>query len=137
MFMRSIIVAAVAIAGLAGAGQAIAQDWSPNNGAYGQVTAPIDRDDQGQGPGQATGFLPARVIVGSLYRRGYRDIDIKRLRGANYIAIAINPRGARVLVVVDAQTAEITGLRPVGNDRPQPFYDGGGWPPRPWSGPRW
>ena len=75
--------------------------------------------------------------MGSLYRRGYRDIDIKRLRGANYIAIAINPRGARVLVVVDAQTAEITGLRPAGNDRPQPFYDGGGWPPRPWSGPRW
>jgi hypothetical protein len=122
---------------LAGAGQAIAQDWSPNSGAYGQVKAPIDRDDQGPGPGQATGFLPPRVIVGSLYRRGYRDIDIKRLRGANYIAIAVNPRGARVLVVVDAQTAEITGLRPAGNDRPQPFYDGGGWPPRPWSGPRW
>jgi len=137
MFTRSIIVAAIAVVVLVGAGQAIAQDWSPNSGAYGQVKAPIDRDDQGPGPGQASGFLPPRVIVGSLYRRGYRDIDIKRLRGANYIAIAINPRGARVLVVVDAQTAEITGLRPAGNDRPQPFYDGGGWPPRPWSGPRW
>jgi hypothetical protein len=152
MFTKSVIAAVAGLAALAGAGQAVAQDWSPDNSGYDRPYRPRDidpgagladrsalgeRNDQGSNRGQAPGFLPPRAIMGSLFRRGYRDVAIKRMRGANYVATALSPRGYRVLVVVDGQTAEITGLRPVGFDRPQPFYDGGGWTPRPFGGPRW
>ncbi len=83
-------------------------------------------------------LLPPRVIIGSLFRRGYRNVDIKRVRGDSYIAEASGPEGGRVLIVVDGHTTEITGLRQIGWDRPPRRWDNDGWPPpRPWSGPRW
>ena len=141
MFAKSIMVAAIAIAAFAGAGQALAQDWSSESSGYGFVAQPIrppvDGDAQGWGQRQESGLLPPRAITGSLLRRGYRDIDIKRVRGANYVATALSPHGGRVLVVVDGQSGEITGLRPLGFDRSEPSVDWGGWVPRPWGGPRW
>ncbi len=83
-------------------------------------------------------LLPPRVIIGSLFRRGYRDVAIKRVRGDSYIAEASGPQGGRVLIVIDGHTTEITGLRQIGWDRPPRHWDNDGWPPpRPWSGPRW
>ena len=64
-------------------------------------------------------LLPPRAIVGSLYRRGYRDVEIRRRRGPSYVAEATGRRG-RVLVVVDGRTAEITGLKVLDWDRPPP-----------------
>ena len=89
-------------------------------------------------PGDDAGLLPPRVIVGSLYRRGYHDVEIKRVRGDSYIAMAGDQDGGRVLIVVDGHTTEITGLRRVGWDHPPRQWDDDDWsPPRPWSGPRW
>jgi hypothetical protein len=83
-------------------------------------------------------LLPPRVIIGSLFQRGYRDVQIKRVRGDSYIVVAAGPDGGRVLMVVDGHTTEITGLRQTGWDRPPRQWDNEGWlPPRPWGGPRW
>jgi hypothetical protein len=83
-------------------------------------------------------LLPARVIIGSLFRRGYHDVQIKRVRGDSYIAEAGDQDGSRVLIVVDGHTTEITGLRRIGWDHPPRQWDDDDWsPPRPWSGPRW
>jgi hypothetical protein len=83
-------------------------------------------------------MLPPRAIIGSLFRRGYSNVDIKRIRGESYIAEANDPEGGRVLIVVDGRTTEITGLRQLGWDRPPRRWDNDGWlPPRPWSGQRW
>lgn len=131
MIARTAMAALVGLAALLNAVPAAAQDLGPDASSF-------ERPVPGGGEGQREGnILSPRAIMGSLFRRGYRDIDIKRLRGTNYIATAQSPRGYRVLVVVDGQTTEITGLRPLGYDRPQPFFDGGGFPPRPWGGPRW
>ena len=84
-------------------------------------------------------LLPPRAIIGSLYRRGYHDVEIKRVRGDSYIAVAGDQNGGRVLIVVDGRTTEITGLRRIGWDHPPRQWDDDDWsPPRPWSsGPRW
>jgi len=83
-------------------------------------------------------LLSARSITGSLTRQGYRNVDIKRLRGANYIAEAESPRGNRVLLVVDGRTSEITGRQVIEWEHPKRDWDDGGWwRSSPWSGPRW
>jgi hypothetical protein len=87
-------------------------------------------------------LLPPRVIEGSLYRRGFDDVDIKRVRGRSYIAEAIGRRGRRVMLVVDGRTTEITGMRVIDWGRPGRglwgSFDDGGWAgPSPCSGPRW
>jgi hypothetical protein len=83
-------------------------------------------------------LLSARVIAGSLTRQGYRDVDIKRLRGSSYIAEAQSPRGNRVLLVVDGRTSEITGRQVIEWQQPRRNWDDGGWwKTGPWSGPRW
>ena len=141
MIPKTVMAAFVGLAFLTSAGQAAAQDWPPEGGSgdrpawNGGEGGP--RPDSAWGAQTQGGLLPPRAIMGSLFRRGYRDIDIKRVRGTSYIATAQSPRGYRVLVVVDGQTTEITGLRPIGYDRPQPLFDGGGFAPRPWGGPRW
>jgi hypothetical protein len=102
-----------------------------------------DRDwDRGEGwrergPSWGDRLLPPRMIIGSLYRRGFRDVDIKRVRGGNYIVEARNREGSRVVIVVDGQTSEITGLRVVDWRRDWRFGDGGWNRPAPWSGPHW
>ena len=95
----------------------------------------------------ASRMLPPRAIVGSLYRRGFSDIDIKRRRGDSYIVEATGRRGNRVLAVVDGRTTEITGLKVIEHRRPYRMSDDGGWDrpwsdggwdrPASWGGPRW
>ena len=158
MLRRTVLAAALALTTLAGAAPALAQDYDEGRqnwrgqasqgqewqgqGWQGQGWRGQDwrderrDDDRGWGWGRRR-MLPPRAIVGSLQRRGYRDIDIKRISGGSYVVEALGRRG-RVLVVVDGRTTEITGLRVVGWDRPRPLYEDGGWNgPRPWSGPRW
>jgi hypothetical protein len=95
-----------------------------------------DRDGDRRGEWRR-GILPPRAIVGTLYRRGYRDVEIRRQRGSSYVVSAENRRGSRVILVVDGRTTEITGLRVI-ESRHQRSFDDGGWnSPRPWSGPRW
>jgi hypothetical protein len=95
-----------------------------------------DRDGDRRGEFRR-GILPPRAIIGTLYRRGYRDVEIRRQRGSSYVVSAENRRGSRVILVVDGRTAEITGLRVI-ESRHQRSFDDGGWnSPRPWSGPRW
>lgn len=101
--------------------------WS--RGAPPPIVDPGDPGDQ---------LLPPRAIIGSLFRRGYRDVNIKRVRGDSYIVEAEGPEGGRVLIVIDGHTTEITGLRQLGWARPPRQWDNDSWvPPRPWSGPRW
>src|SRR4051812_42552795 len=82
------------------AAPAMGQDRYFGNGpSFGMIRG----DDEGGRGGRWTGdrgprLLPPRAIVGSLYRRGYRDVEIRRVRGPSYIAEATGRRG-RVLVV--------------------------------------
>jgi hypothetical protein len=83
-------------------------------------------------------LLPPRAIVGSLYRRGFSDVEIRRRRGDSYVVEAVSRRGSRVVAVIDGRTSEITGLRVIDRGHRRRSFDDGGWnDPRPWSGPRW
>jgi hypothetical protein len=142
-------LAAVLGAGLlAGAGSARAQEFGldDDGGRYeddgGRFEDRGERrwGDEDRGPRRYSRarLLPPRAIVGSLYRRGYRDVEIKRVRGGSYIVEAQSRRGSRVVAVVDGRTTEITGLRVIEHRRPRRTFDDGGWNgPSPWSGPRW
>jgi Ni/Co efflux regulator RcnB len=147
--LRTSLLAVALAAALAGAGVAQAQDFDDQGDSFqdhgqdlGQDRGDVrprgrdlDRDDDRRGEWRR-GLLPPRAIIGSLYRRGYRDVEIRRQRGSSYIVRAANRRGSRVILVVDGRTTEITGLRVI--DRYEPSFDDGGWnAPRPWSGPRW
>jgi hypothetical protein len=119
--------------------------WAAQDYGRGDVDSPrwgrgpgYDRPlDWNRGPRWRDDVLSPRAIEASLYRRGYRDVDIRGRRGPNYVAEARGRRG-RVLIVVDARSAEITGLKVLDWDRPRRLYDEGGWMgPSPWSGPRW
>ena len=141
MSRRTLIGVIAGLALLTGASAALAQsytdDYAPPRPRLGwNRPAPVPPPDADLGAGQ---LLPPRAIMSSLFRRGYRDVDIKRVRGDSYIAEASDPQGGRVLIVVDGRTTEITGLRQLGWDQPSPRrWDDNGWlPPRPWGGPRW
>jgi hypothetical protein len=139
--MRWGLVLGAAMLGVWGAvgAPAAAQDVFDGDGPRWGRGPAWDRPlDWNRGPRlERGGILPPRAIVGSLYRRGYRDVEIRGRRGPNYVAEASGRRG-RVLVVVDARSAEITGLKVLDWDRPRRLYDDGGWSgPSPWSGPRW
>ena len=140
--LRKLLFATVLFAGaLTITSPAGAQDFDGDPGFEDRGDArPRGRDWSGDDDWRGEwrrGLLPPRAIVGSLYRRGYRDVEIRRQRGGSYIVRAENRRGSRVLLVVDGRTAEITGLR-VTETRHQGSFDDGGWnSPRPWSGPRW
>jgi hypothetical protein len=152
MFRRTLFGVIAGLAFLAGIDFAFAQgyplrDFSPgwhgprmgwNRGPRPNVILPPVADPD-RGPGVDSGqLLPPRAIIGSLFRRGYSDVEIKRVRGDSYIATASGPQGGRVLIVVDGHTTEITGLRQMDWDRPPRRWDNDDWsPPRPWSGPRW
>jgi hypothetical protein len=140
MMSRRTLIGVIAGLGLlTGVGTAFAQDYRQNYAPdpppmnWNRGAPPPDGD-----PGDSQ-LLPPRAIVGSLFRRGYSDVEIKRVRGDSYICEASSPQGGRVLIVVDGHTTEITGLRQMGWDRPPPRrWDDQGWlPPRPWGGPRW
>ena len=148
-FRKRVFAVALAAATLAGAGLALAQDYGDGDGGgYGiaarrRPDGPRPGWDRGPPPGmgwdreRGPRLMPPRAIVGSLYRRGYRDVEIRRQRGASYVAEATGRRG-RVLVVVDGRTTEITGLRALDYGGPRHGYEDGGWNgPSPWSGPRW
>lgn len=141
MSRRALIGVIAGLGLLTGVSSAFAQNYMdddapppPRLGWNRAVPAPPPNADIG-----GDQLLPPRTIIGSLFRRGYRDVDIKRVRGDSYIAEASDPQGGRVLIVVDGHTTEITGLRQLGWDRPAPHrWDDNGWlPPRPWGGPRW
>jgi hypothetical protein len=134
MFRRALLGVIAGFIILTGTMAALAQDYpldysrGPHMGwSRGAASAPPEDG----------ALLPPRAIVGSLFRRGYRDVQIKRVRGDSYIAEA-RLDGGLVLVVVDGHTTEITGLRRIGWDHPPRQWDDDDWsPPRPWSGPRW
>jgi hypothetical protein len=135
---RSWVLGAVLL-GLAALGsQAKAQGFDEGGPRWGRGPAWDRPLDWNRGPRfDSDGVLSPRAIVGSLYRRGYRDVEIRGRRGPNYVAEASGRRG-RVLVVVDARSAEIAGLKVLDWDGPRRLYDEGGWSgPSPWSGPRW
>ncbi|MDQ0396154.1 hypothetical protein [Labrys monachus] len=149
MFRRALLGV---IAGLFLTGVALAQDAPLFRGApFGLIRRlpalpPPPADElpppplpRGGGPPPAyADLLPPRAIIGSLFRRGYRDVEIKRVRGGSYIVVAGDQDGGRVLIVVDGRTTEITGLRRIGWDHPPRQWSDDDWsPPRPWSGPRW
>ena len=141
MVRSTVLALALALSTLAGTAAAAAQD---SDRAY-DDRGGVSFEDRDWGRPRWDGgprILPPRAIVGSLYRRGFDDVDIKRVRGRSYIAEATGRRGRRVILVVDGRTAEITGMRVVdwGGPRRGPWssFDDGGWAgPRPWSGPRW
>jgi hypothetical protein len=143
MSRRTLIGVIAGLGLLTGLGTAFAQDYQQN---YAPEPPPMGWNrmrpppqPQEMDPDLTGGqLLPPRAIIGSLARRGYRDVQIKRVRGDSYIVQASDPQGGRVLIVVDGRTTEITGLRQIGMDRPQRRWDDDGWlPPRPWGGPRW
>jgi hypothetical protein len=141
MFRRALIGVIAGLGLLTGLSTAFAQAYAPDDApppprmGWNRAAPPPDMPDMDAGGDQ---LLPPRAIIGSLFRRGYRDVAIKRVRGDSYIAEASGPEGGRVLIVVDGHTTEITGLRQIGWDRPPRHWDNDGWPPpRPWSGPRW
>ncbi|CAM5775606.1 hypothetical protein LMIY3S_05109 [Labrys miyagiensis] len=138
MSRRTLIGVIAGLGLLTGLGTALAQEYTDD---YAPLPPRMGWNRPAQPPGVDIGgdqLLPPRVIINSLSRRGYRNVDIKRVRGDSYIAEASGPQGGRVLIVVDGHTTEITGLRQIGWDRPPRRWDDDGWlPPRPWSGPRW
>lgn len=130
MIRKLALAAVLAAAALAGGTAARADDLRVVRGLtpapYGET---FDRRDDGFGRGprleEETGgwrgrwgrsdevdyLMPPRRLTRMLYRRGFDDIAIIRLRGPNYIAEAIAPRGHRVRLVVDGRSGEITGFR--------------------------
>lgn len=145
MFRRFLLAAAITASALAGAAWA-EEDGRELAGLPLQATTSADGAQAdgwaqrwGSGPDNAgLRLLSARAIAGSLARQGYRNVDIKRLRGSSYIAEAQSPHGNRVLLVVDGRTSEITGRQVIEWDKPKRDWDNGGWWKfSPWSGPRW
>jgi hypothetical protein len=138
-FLLASIVAAAAITFAAPVGAQDSDDFDEGFQERGDALPrgrDWDRDGDRRGEWRR-GLLPPRAIIGTLYRRGYRDVEIRRQRGSSYIVAAENRRGSRVILVVDGRTTEITGLRVI-ESRHQRSFDDGGWnSPRPWSGPRW
>jgi hypothetical protein len=140
MVRRTVLAMALALSALAAAATASAQDF---DGRYDDRGVTFEDRDGGRSRwDDGPRILPPRVIEGSLYRRGFDDVDIKRVRGRSYIAEATGRRGRRVMLVVDGRTTEITGMRVIDWGRPRhgPWgsFDDGGWAgPSPWSGPRW
>jgi hypothetical protein len=141
---RRLAAAALGLLMLAGAAPAMAQDRFTEDGPdFGIVRGSDGWREPGDGgrwrrrDDDGPRILPPRAIVGSLYRRGFGDVEIKRVRGGSYIVAAVSPRGRRVVAVVDGRTTEITGLRPVDWDGGRRFDDGGWNDPRPWGSPRW
>src|SRR5262245_45633649 len=94
-FSRHTLAAkALIVVALAGVGPGAAQDFGERpDWGYGLTRrylpeAPRPAWDGGRWFGwdreRRDGLLPPRAIVGSLYRQGYRDVAIRRLRGPNY-----------------------------------------------------
>src|SRR5262245_42420541 len=113
MLRRIVLAGVVALSALSAAGVAYSQDVDEDPGYFvdpgvaqnGQGRQ--DRlpdlggdvpDEQGADWGRE-GVLPPRIVIGGLYRRGYREVEVKRLRGSSYIIEAETPRGNRVLLV--------------------------------------
>jgi hypothetical protein len=56
-------------------------------------------------------MLSAEIIAARLHARGYRDIAGLRLIGRTWLCQAIGPKGENVVLVIDAQSGDITGQR--------------------------
>lgn len=135
MLKTSLIAAAAAFSLLVGAPAAKANDLSVTFGVSDGYTAIgggwQDGGPRGiwDGPRVRDGITlrSPRSIVRGLYRRGFDDVEIVRVRGTTFIVSALGPQGAPVRLVVDGYTGEVTGVRVLG--RP-PMVDGG-WGYRP------
>ena len=152
MLRRIVLAGVVALSALSAAGVAYSQDVDDDPGYF--VDPSVARNGQGRQdrlPGLGgdvpdeqgadwgrEGVLPPRIVIGGLYRRGYREVEVKRLRGSSYVIEAETPRGNRVLLVVDGRDNEITGMRVLDWQRPRRNWDDGGWAgASPWNSPRW
>lgn len=82
-------------------------------------------------------MLAPRLIAVTLQSRGYRDVEIGATRGVNYLAEAQNPQGHRVQLVVDGETAEVTGERIIGWSAAPPGAKARRAWSEIWSSPRW
>lgn len=58
--------------------------------------------------------LAAEDVARSLKARGFVDVTVVRQRGRNFLCEATGPRGERVRLVVDAASAEISGMQVIG-----------------------
>jgi hypothetical protein len=64
---------------------------------------------------KSRGRITPNDIVGTLKKRGFHDIEVRRHRGTAYIVEATGALGERVRLVINGSTGGIDGVRVIGS----------------------
>ena len=141
MFKSTILAAVVALATISAAPSAKADDFSVTLGFDAGQTYQVGgwSHDRWESPRYYDELISPRRMHRILRRNGFSDIGSIRLRGPNYIAEAVGPRGNFVRVIVDGRSGDITGLRVIRWAKPRDrWHDRGGWDRRSgWDNQDW
>jgi hypothetical protein len=123
------LVLGLAVTAVAAAVSTLAVDVSAGPLRQGGAAGPVAAQAPTQAPAEASAQAPAQVsareIAAGVRAAGLDPAGAPRLRGRYYVLNAVDPRGAEMRVLADAQDGSILSILPVRRSRAyRPAYRG-------------
>ena len=127
--MKKGLVLGLAVTAVAAAVSTLAVDVSAGPLRQGGAAGPVAAQAPTQAPAEASAQAPAQVsareIAAGVRAAGLDPAGAPRLRGRYYLLNAVDPRGAEMRVLADAQDGSILSILPVRRSRAyRPAYRG-------------